>query len=343
MTQRLYQARQDARRGRNDAALGVLRSGLLLVDPARDAVALDVPTAQTAVLLARISIAVGDPVDALPWASWGYRSLRMLCGSTALQTRAALAVLAAAHRDVGDHRAAAHAYSDLVRHHTQAEGSTAVSTLVAQTDLAVVLHEAGHCDQAQQLLSRTITTHRCVHRDRLAQTRMVNALARMRTTCASHDHGTPTPRAAPTPRLQPSTITCLECGNSYAALATHLSRIHKINAAEYRRRHNLPHTPLTSLATSRMRLAAQRQRDSHEPWTARRISALRRALGVSQQRFAILCGVTSNTVRNWETDRATPRPRARLRLHQLDTTQQTPPVRAHMLHSYPAPAQPRAE
>ncbi|WP_376771161.1 MucR family transcriptional regulator [Rhizomonospora bruguierae] len=128
----------------------------------------------------------------------------------------------------------------------------------------------------------------------------------------------PQPRAAPTPHLQPSIISCLECGNSYAALATHLSRIHKISVAEYRRQHNLPHTPLASLATSRIRLAAQRQPDSHESWTALRISELRRARGVSQQHFAALCKVTSTTVRNWEKGRTTPQPRARLRLQQLD-------------------------
>lgn len=196
MAQRLHQARQHAETGNPTRAVEILRSGLLHIDPMCDDPALDTATAHVAALLARLTLGAGDPHAALPWAAWAHRSLRRVLRSPAApEARAALKVLAAAHHRVGDLTAAAHNYSDLTRHHCEAEGPTALPTLAAQATLAVVLYENGHCEQAQQLLARTITTHRRIYRDHPARARMTEALHRMRATCASHHHGLSNPHS----------------------------------------------------------------------------------------------------------------------------------------------------
>lgn len=216
MAQRLYQARQQIANDRHERAVEVLRSGLLLIDPAHDDLALDASTAQVAALLARLSVTAGDPVAAVPWAAWAHRSLRRIRRSaTAPETRAALNVLAAAHRDAGDLTGAAHAYGDLVRNHTTAEGLTALSTLSAQANLALVLHQAGHCDQAQQLLSRTITTHRRAHGGHPAGARMAGALARMRAACVGHDHGIPCSLTLGNPEVPQALVRAIPVGTPF--------------------------------------------------------------------------------------------------------------------------------
>ncbi|MET8912465.1 tetratricopeptide repeat protein [Micromonospora sp. NPDC004551] len=192
MAQRLYQARQHAGAGNQTRSIEFLRAGLLQIDPNGDDLALDTATAQVAALLARLTLTGGDPYGALPWAAWAHRSLRrVLRSALGPETRAALKVLAAAHRAVGDVTAAVHSYSDLTRHQAQAEGPTALPTLAAQASLALVLYEEGHCEQAQQLLARTIAIHRRAHREHPARARMAAALDHMRATCAGHPHEHP--------------------------------------------------------------------------------------------------------------------------------------------------------
>jgi hypothetical protein len=189
MAQRLHQAQRHVDSGDRPRAIDTLHSGLLHVDPASDRLALDTATARAAALLAALTLAQGDPTDALAWARWAHRSLRrLLQDTTDPQVRAALRVLAAAHRAAGDLTASADCCSDLIRHHTQAEGPYALPTLAAQATLALVLHQSGRCEQAQQLLARTIVDHRRVHPQHPGGSRMATALQRIRETCADERH-----------------------------------------------------------------------------------------------------------------------------------------------------------
>lgn len=189
MAQRLHHARLYVDTGDRIRAINVLRTGLLHINPTHDTPALDTATAQAAAYLAELTL-VTDPPAALPWATWAHRSLRHLLGAASVQARAALRILAAVHRRTGDLTAATNAYSDLIRHHTEAEGPTALPTLATQAALAVVLHDAGHCEDAQHLLACTITTHRRVYGQHPGGARMTDALHHMRATCIDkrHDH-----------------------------------------------------------------------------------------------------------------------------------------------------------
>lgn len=189
MAQRLHQAQRHADSGARARAIDTLHSGLLHVDPAGDRLALDTATARAAALLAALTLAEGDPTDALLWARWAHRSLRhLLHDTTDPQVRTALKVLAAAHRSAGDLTASADCYSDLIRHHTQAEGPYALPTLAAQATLALVLHESGRCEQAHQLLTRTIADQRRAHPLHPGASRMAAALQRLRQTCTEECH-----------------------------------------------------------------------------------------------------------------------------------------------------------
>ncbi|MBM0274475.1 hypothetical protein [Micromonospora tarensis] len=192
MAQRLHVARRHAADNTLERAIDVLNSGLLHIDLTSGRLALDTATARAAALLATLTLTSGEPAAALPWAQWGHRSLRhLLRDPTNPQVRAALRVLAATHRAAGNLTAAADCYSDLIRHHTQADGPYALPTLAAQATLAVVLHEHGHQELARQLLARTIADHRRVHPHHPAVARMTAALYRMHTT-ANDPPGHPT-------------------------------------------------------------------------------------------------------------------------------------------------------
>ncbi|MCT2276988.1 hypothetical protein M3G91_05075 [Micromonospora chalcea] len=183
MAQRLHLAQRHAAGNKPERAIDVLHSGLLHIDPTSGRLALDTATARAAALLATLTLTSGDPAAALPWAQWGHRSLRhLLRDPTNPEVRAALRVLAAAHRAAGNLTAAADCYSDLIRHHTQADGPYALPTLATQATLAVVLYEHGRQEPAQQLLARTIADHRRVHPRHPAIARMTAALYRMHTT-----------------------------------------------------------------------------------------------------------------------------------------------------------------
>ncbi|MFF0229770.1 tetratricopeptide repeat protein [Micromonospora sp. NPDC005254] len=192
MAQRLHLARRHAADNTPERAIDVLHSGLLHIDPTSGRLALDTATARAAMLLAALNLTSGDPAAALPWAQWGHRSLRhLLRDPTNPDVRAALRVLAATHRAAGNLTAAADCYSDLIRHHTQADGPYALPTLAAQASLAVVLHEHGRQEPARQLLARTIAYHRRVHPHHPVVARMAAALYRMHTT-ATGPPGHPT-------------------------------------------------------------------------------------------------------------------------------------------------------
>ncbi|MEW2385592.1 tetratricopeptide repeat protein [Micromonospora sp. NPDC047707] len=192
MPQRLDRARRYADGGDRTRAIDVLRVGLMHINPARDKLAADLATASAAALLAALTLADRDALAALPWARWAHRSLRHLLRShTHVEVRAALRIVAATERDTGDLTAAANAYSDLIRHHSSTEGPDALPTLAAQAALAHVLQQAGDCEAAQQLLARTITTHRRAHPWHPASTPMMQALDRMHTTCVDQDHSHP--------------------------------------------------------------------------------------------------------------------------------------------------------
>ncbi|MCX4387334.1 transposase [Micromonospora peucetia] len=190
MAQRLDYARRQADAGNRPAAIEVLHTGLLQIDPANDSNALDTATAKAATLLAQQHLADGEHHTALPWVTWAHRSLRQLLGATSAEARDALRVLAATHRRTGNLTQAANCYSDLIRHHTEAEGPRALPTLAAQATLALVLHQGGQCLAARQLLARTFTTHRGAHPHHTDGVRMHRELERMRDTCISqhHDH-----------------------------------------------------------------------------------------------------------------------------------------------------------
>ncbi|MEV0215107.1 tetratricopeptide repeat protein [Micromonospora sp. NPDC050695] len=183
MAQRLHLAQRHAADNTPERAIDVVHSGLLHVDPTSGRLAVDTATARAAALLAALTITSGDPAAALPWAKWGHRSLRhLLRDPTNPEVRAALRVLAATHRAAGNLTAAADCYSDLIRHHTQADGPYALPTLAAQATLAVVLHEHGRQEPARQLLARTIADHRRAHPHHAAVARMAAARYRMHTT-----------------------------------------------------------------------------------------------------------------------------------------------------------------
>ncbi|MGC4851877.1 hypothetical protein ACLQ24_00425 [Micromonospora sp. DT4] len=191
IAQRIDYARSRINRGDRARAVDVLRTGLLHVNPTDDNTALDAATATAAALLAELTLTDGDPAAALPCAAWAYRSLQHLLGARFPETRFALKVLAAAHRRAGNLTEAANHYSDLVRHHTTAEGPRALPTLAAQATLALVLHQGGHCAQACQLLARTAATHRAVYPRHPDGTRMHHELTRMRASCLDQGHGHP--------------------------------------------------------------------------------------------------------------------------------------------------------
>ncbi|MEU1812769.1 hypothetical protein [Micromonospora aurantiaca (nom. illeg.)] len=123
-----------------------------------------------------------------------HQSLRQLQPRrTAYETRVALHVLAAAQHRTGQLTDATHNYTDLVRHHTDAEGATARATLAAQAALAGALADAGTCDQAQQLLIRTLAIFSRAYPGKpsdLAVGQMRAGLHRIRATCVAHhpDH-----------------------------------------------------------------------------------------------------------------------------------------------------------
>jgi hypothetical protein len=197
MAQRLHLAQRHAADNTPERAIDILHSGLLHIDPTSGRLALDTATARAATLLATLT--GGDPAAALPWAQWGHRSLRhLLREPTNPDVRAALRVLAAAHRAAGNLTAAADCYSDLIRHHTQADGPYALRTLAAQATLAVVLHEHGRQEPARQLLARTISDHRRAHPHHPGIARMTAALYRMHTT-ATGPPGHPTRSATSAP------------------------------------------------------------------------------------------------------------------------------------------------
>ncbi|MFI6130281.1 tetratricopeptide repeat protein [Micromonospora sp. NPDC051141] len=199
MAQRLHLAQRHAADNTPERAINVLHSGLLHIDPTNGRLALETATARAAALLAALTLTGGDPAAALPWARWGHRSLRhLLRDPTNPDVRAALRVLAATHRAAGNLTAAADCYSDLIRHHTQADGPYALPTLAAQATLAVVLHEHGRQEPARQLLARTISDHRRAHPHHPGIARMTAALHRMHTT-ATGPPGHPTRSATSAP------------------------------------------------------------------------------------------------------------------------------------------------
>ncbi|MEU1860618.1 hypothetical protein, partial [Micromonospora aurantiaca (nom. illeg.)] len=198
MAQRLTRATECARDGQRGRAIDLLRTGLAYVDP-HHGPALDAATAQAGALLARLLLADGDIHTALLWARWAHQSLRQIQPRrTAYETRVALHVLAAAQHRTGQLTDATHNYTDLVRHHTDAEGPTARATLAAQAALAGVLADAGTCDQAQQLLIRTLAVYRRAYPGNPpepAVRQMRAALHRIRATCAAHHPHHPDVRA----------------------------------------------------------------------------------------------------------------------------------------------------
>ncbi|MFG1881966.1 hypothetical protein [Micromonospora sp. NPDC049102] len=189
MAQRLTYARARADHGDHARAIQVLHTGLLLTDPTDDICALDVASANAAALLAELTLDHGEACTAPPWAEWAYRSLRRLLGVTSPEAHAALRVLATAHRRTGNLTEAANCYSDLIRHHSKAEGPQALPTLAAQATLALVLYQDGHCLHARQLLTRTVTVHRAAHPGHRDGLRLRQELARMRAGCVDQGHG----------------------------------------------------------------------------------------------------------------------------------------------------------
>ncbi|WP_433458275.1 hypothetical protein [Micromonospora sp. CA-248212] len=188
MAQRLDYAHSRAGRGDYERAVGALRTGLLYVDPTDRNPPLDVATASAAALLAELTLTADDLATALPWARWAYRFLRHLLAATSPQARAALKVLADAHRRTGDLTEAANCYRDLACHHSTAEGPRALPTLAAQATLALVLYQDGHCAQARQLLARTAADHLAAHAGHRDGPRLRHELARMRASCTAQGH-----------------------------------------------------------------------------------------------------------------------------------------------------------
>ncbi|RLK09497.1 hypothetical protein DER29_5999 [Micromonospora sp. M71_S20] len=189
MAQRLTRATECAHDGQHGRAIDLLRTGLAYVDP-HHGPARDGASAQAGALLARLLLADGDVHTALLWATWAHQSLRQLQPHrTAVETRTALHVLAAAQHRTNRLADATTSYMDLIGLHTDAEGPTARATLTAHAALADVLANAGNCDQAQRLLVRTITIYSRSYPDgpsRAAVTQMRTALHRIRATCVAH-------------------------------------------------------------------------------------------------------------------------------------------------------------
>ncbi|WP_410814875.1 tetratricopeptide repeat protein [Micromonospora sp. 067-2] len=181
MAQRLQVAQRHAADNTLERAIDVLNSGLLPIDPTSGRIALDTATARAAVLWP----ASPSPAASQPPRCPGPGGDTAACATSSetppTRRSAPPCVLAATHRAAGNLTAAADCYSDLIRHHTQADGPYALATLAAQATLAVVLYEHGRQDPARQLLARTIADHRSGHPHQNAVARMAAALYRMHT------------------------------------------------------------------------------------------------------------------------------------------------------------------
>lgn len=182
IAQRLHAARRHAQHRDHRQAIRLLRGALHHIDPLRHPPTNDLITARAAALLADTSFAA-RALGAREWAAFAHRSLRRLHDDpTHPEVRDALAVLAAATTAAGDHANAKHLYSDLIRHHSEAEGPAALPTLIAQAHLSVALHATGQFEQAASLLRSTAAALDATpHRDQAA-TRLAKQLAAMRDT-----------------------------------------------------------------------------------------------------------------------------------------------------------------
>ncbi|MEU1860603.1 hypothetical protein [Micromonospora aurantiaca (nom. illeg.)] len=213
IAQRLHAARRHADHRDYRQAVRLLRGALHHIDPLRHRPTTDLITARAAALLADTSLAA-RALGAREWAAFAHRSLaRLHDDPTHPEVRDALAVLAAATTAAGDHTTATHLYSDLIRHHSQAEGPAALPTLTAQAHLCAALHATGQFEQAASLLRCTAAALDTTPHHDQAATRLAKQLAAMRDTArptmpagtiARSSHGSLSdPREPPpSPRLQ---------------------------------------------------------------------------------------------------------------------------------------------
>ncbi|MDG4795184.1 tetratricopeptide repeat protein [Micromonospora sp. WMMD1082] len=144
--------------------------------------------ADTAALRAQVHLTLGQPRDAIGWATYAHHSLNHLNGAHHPGTLASLHLLATAHHRAGNHQRALHLYQQLADLLAETEGPYAHRTLATHATIALVLYHLGHCHAAQTLLADTITTHQREHPGHRSTARMTEHLAGIRRDCAASGH-----------------------------------------------------------------------------------------------------------------------------------------------------------
>ncbi|MCI4063453.1 hypothetical protein MRQ36_13040 [Micromonospora sp. R77] len=143
---------------------------------------------EAATLLAALHLRLGDLDAATAWAGYAHHSADHLYGPTHRRSLHALHLFAAAHRRAGHHQRAYHLYRQLGEHHASSDSPRGHRTLAVHATTALVLHDLGHCQAAQDLLADTIATQRREHPGNPTTARMTHHLARIRQDCATNSH-----------------------------------------------------------------------------------------------------------------------------------------------------------
>ncbi|MEU5826178.1 hypothetical protein [Micromonospora tulbaghiae] len=144
--------------------------------------------AEAGTLLAALHLRLGELDAAIRWAGYGHHSANHLYGPTHRRSLHALHLFAVAHRSAGHHQRAYHLYRQLGEHAASSDGPRGHRTLAVHATTALVLHDLGHCQAAQDLLADTIATQRREHPGNPTTARMTHHLARIRQDCATKSH-----------------------------------------------------------------------------------------------------------------------------------------------------------